>query len=342
MSQRDQPQPSRAGQPGDDFSRITGIGLKRARLLRDAGILTFHDIARHTPDEIAEITGVSAEIIASQNWIGQARDLAEPQPELSRPGQDYAAFHIEVLLDSDNRVRRTKIYKYRTDFNDHWGGWDEERLLTFLRERIPVLETQQPADDDQLEPLPVPSPDQTPATVASDAGQAPETVASDIQQPPAAPPSESLLETFVIIEELAPLRDGQVNYFRHNDEPVTARLSLRIKPAASTLESGAECAVEISARKLGSRERLTVGTTRRAVRVNDRVSFELTGPPLPSGLYGLVATVSIYPTGQAPQAPPLYSRSTRGDLLQVADAPDHAVPASEATPLSSYARTPGI
>jgi hypothetical protein len=72
-----------------------------------------------------------------------------------------------------------------------------------------------------------------------------------------------------------------------------------------------------------------VGTAHGSIRGNDPVSYELTGQPLPAGLYRLVTTVDIYPTRHSPQEPPLYSRTVFGDLLQIADAPAHIQSASK-------------
>jgi hypothetical protein len=322
MPQRDRPKPNKASQPGDDFRKIAGIGPVLAQRLWDAGILSYHDLGRHTPEEIAavltDMAGISPERIASQNWIGQASDLAGPPPEQSGPRQHYAAFHIEFLLDSDNSVRRSKVHHHQTDANDAWPGWDEERLLSFLRDRIPLAVAQRPADIAGAGPPLARAPSEPPATIPSNASQ-----------PPAAAPSESLPPSFLVIEELAPVRDSQISYIQHIDEPISVRLTLRIDPTDGPVGAAFECGVEISARKLGSHERLPVGTTHGSIRGNDPVSYELTGPPLSAGLYRLVAIVDIYPTSHSPQEPPLYSRTVFGDLLQVADAPAHLQPASE-------------
>jgi hypothetical protein len=322
MPQRDHPQSNHAGQPGDDFCKITGIGPVRAQRLWDAGILTYHDLGKRTPEEIAavltDIAGMSAERIASQNWIGQARDLAGPPPEPSGPRQHYAAFHIEFLLESDNSVRRTKVHHHQTDANDAWPGWNEERLLSFLRDRVPLAVAQRPADNAGPGPPPARAPSEPPAAVPASASQ-----------PPAAAPSESLPPSFLAIEELAPVRDSQISYIQHIDEPISERLRLRINPDDGPHGAAFECAAEISARKLGSHERLPVGTAHGSIRGNDPVSYELTGQPLPAGLYRLVTTVDIYPTRHSPQEPPLYSRTVFGDLLQIADAPAHIQSASK-------------
>jgi hypothetical protein len=55
-----------------------------------------------------------------------------------------------------------------------------------------------------------------------------------------------------------------------------------------------------------------------AIRIDEPLSVELTGRPLPTGLYRLVATVGIYPVGHTPKSRPLSSRRALGELIQVA------------------------
>src|SRR6266545_4105800 len=86
----------RAGgsQGADDFRLISGIGPAVESRLHSAGILTFAQLAALSPDDIAALvaglTGLSAERIVKQGWIGQARELAaemasEPQPDEATP-----------------------------------------------------------------------------------------------------------------------------------------------------------------------------------------------------------------------------------------------------------------
>jgi hypothetical protein len=55
-----------------------------------------------------------------------------------------------------------------------------------------------------------------------------------------------------------------------------------------------------------------------AVQVDEPLSVELTGEPLPRGLYRPEATVLIYPTNHAPDSEPLHGRRASGALIQVA------------------------
>jgi hypothetical protein len=203
VTQSGDPRSSSTGPSGDDFRKIDGIGRILERRLWDAGILTYSDLGQRTPEEIAAIlpstAGISAERIASQ-----ARGLAEHPPEASVPRQHYAAFYIEFLLESDNSVRGTRVHHHQTDVREAWAGWDEEKLLAFLRDRIPLSAAATPG-------AAIPPGNAEPAS----AGQSP------------APAPGWLPSWSLTIEELAPIRDGQPSHTLPSGEPRSVRLTMR-------------------------------------------------------------------------------------------------------------------
>jgi hypothetical protein len=316
MPQRDDPKPSSTGQSGDDFQKIARIGRTRAERLRNAGILTYNDLARRSPEEIAAETGISAELIARENWTGQARELAGPLSEVSVPRQHQSTFHVDFLLESDNRVRRTKVRHHQTDASDTWPGWDEEKLLSFLRDHIPLPAAATPAEPPGPEPAPVQAPDQEPVSVPAAPTSRP------TPRAPERPPSWSLS-----IDELVSIREGQRNYIRGPGEPNSVRLTMRISPAGKLSHDTFDFSATIAARTFGGRERSSLGTTQGTIRVSDPLSVEVAGAALPVGDYRLVATVDIYPAGHSPGEPPLHSQGISGDLLHVGDPPLGSAPA---------------
>jgi hypothetical protein len=312
MPARDRPTSNHAGQPGDDFQEITGIGSVVAQRLQDAAILTYEDLARRTPEEIAPIAGKPAKTIASQNWIGQARELAGPSPELSVPRQYYAAFQVEFLLESDNRVRRTKVRQHKTDVTDAWPGWDAERLIAFLRDRIPLAMATRTADTLDVDLPQMRPPDEPPASVPSvPASQASPAVLA-----------EELPASFLEIEELAPTRDGQRSYVSRADEPNLVRLTLNVNRIDRPIPDIFDFSATIAARKLGGHDRVHLGTSQGTIHVSEPLSVQVVGPSLSTGLYRLVVTVDIYPADHATDEAPLYSHSASGNLMQVADIPE--------------------
>jgi hypothetical protein len=221
---------------------------------------------------------------------------------------------VEFLLESDNHVRRTKVRHHQSDARDAWAGWDEERLLTFLRARIPLPAAETPADAPGPEPAHVQAPDQAPAEEQASVPARPTSRPSS--PAPERPPSWSLS-----IEELAPVRDDQRSYARGPGEPNSARLTMRINPARPLSHDSFDYSATIAARTFGGHDRSLLGTTQGTIRVSDPLSVKVTGPALPAGQYHLVATVEIYPAGHSPEDPPLHSQGVSGDLMRVTDAP---------------------
>ena len=60
----------------DDLTRIRGIGAGIQYRLNRGGVWTFAQLVRMTPEEIAEITGISIEGVIGRRMIEQARELA--------------------------------------------------------------------------------------------------------------------------------------------------------------------------------------------------------------------------------------------------------------------------
>ena len=307
MTHSGDPQSSSTGPSGDDFRKIDGIGRVRERLLWDAGILTYGDLGLRTPEDIAALlpstAGISAELIASQNWTGQARELAEHAPEASDVRQHYATFHVEFLLDSDDRVRGTRVQHHQTDARAAWAGWDEDKLLTFLRDRIPVPAAATPAD-----------------------APGPEPAQAQPGEPAQAPAPGWPLSWSLSVEELAPVRDGEPSHTLPPGEPRTVRLTMRINPAGAPARDSFDFSATITARSFGGHDRSPVGTTHGTVRVGDPVSVEVTGPALPADLYRLVAAVDIYPADHSPEEPAVYHKRVSGDLMRVSANLDAVAP----------------
>ena len=329
MTQRGDPQSSSTGRSGDDFRKIDGIGPVLERRLWDAGILTYNDLGQRTPEEIAAIlpptVGISAERIANQNWTGQARELAETASDAlaetasdaSVPHQHYAAFHFVFLLESDNSVRGTRVHHHQTDAREAWAGWDEEKLLTFLRDRIPLPAAASPADAPDVEPTETQT-DEPTQTQARD--QEPASVEPAPASQPSAPVPDSLPPLSLSIEELAPIRDGQRSNLSPN-KPTSVRLTMRINPIGAPIHDTFDFSATIVARRFAGHDRSPIGVAHGTVRVREPVSVEVTGPALPADLYRLLATVEIYSADHSPEEPPLYRMRASGDLMRVADTP---------------------
>ncbi len=323
MTQRGDPKSSSTGPSGDDFRKIDGVGRRFEQRLWDAGIFTYKDLAQRTPEEIAAVlapmAGISPERIASQ-----ARELAGSPPEAPVPRQHYAAFHVEFLLESDNSVRRTKVLHHQTDARDAWSGWDGERLLSFLRDRIPLPAAATPADAPGVEPTEAQTDEPAQAEITD---QEPASVEPAPPGQVSAPAPDWLPSWSLSIEELAPIRDGQPSHTLSPNEPSSVGLTMRINPTATPIHDTFDFSATVAARRFGGHDRSRLGTTHGTIRVSDPVSVEVTGPALPADLYRLVVAVDIYPANHSPEEPSLYQKRASGDLMRVVDVPLGSAPA---------------
>lgn len=158
------PAPLAAGATGgdpDNFKLISGIGPGIEKRLHSADIRSYAQLAALSPAQLAAIIGkanLTEERIAKSGWIERARELADQEgpaasafaPETIRLSaadvaeeappegvgrQHYASFMIELLLEADQRVRRT-IVKYLRGVHGateaKWGGWDGPALIDFI------------------------------------------------------------------------------------------------------------------------------------------------------------------------------------------------------------------
>jgi hypothetical protein len=311
MAQRGDPASSSTGQPGDDLQKIDGIGRKFEQRLRDAGIFTYKDLARRSPEEIATILAPMAGI-SPQRIARQARELAGPPPDASAARPHQVTFHVEFLVESDDRVQHTKISHHRTNASDDWPGWDEEKLLTFMRTRIPLPAASTSSVTPRPEAAQAQVPEQTPESIPTGPAGRPS---------PSAPATERPPSWSLSFEELAPVRDDQRRYTRGPNEPSSARLTMRINPAGTLSHDTFDYSATIAARTFGRRHRSPLGTTKGTIRVSDPISVTVTGTALRVGLYQLVGTVDIYSPGHSPGEPPLHRQSVYGDLMRVANPP---------------------
>lgn len=76
MTPRDPAQSTPAGKAGDDFQKIAGIGAGIERRLHSAGILTYHDLAARSPEEIAASLAGMAGLSAAHRQPGLGRSGA--------------------------------------------------------------------------------------------------------------------------------------------------------------------------------------------------------------------------------------------------------------------------
>ncbi|MFL5805359.1 MAG: helix-hairpin-helix domain-containing protein [Roseiflexaceae bacterium] len=310
----------------DDFKRIRGIGPNIAQRFYVAGILTFDQLATRSPAALAElvgdIAGMSADLIAKKDWIGQARALAagrhpayedildqEPAAALAEDTtpaarQHYATFTVELLLDEVNDVRRTRATHIQGGAEDAWAGWQAERLVDFFARSAAVR-----------------SPQAEPAPTIAEAAPTPTGV--EVEPAPvvttAAPPAPQLAKAELHVRALELLLDGTggPHSLLHHDQPFEVGLTLDLNGVAAPTGQPLAYSAEIYAKDLRRHARHSIGEARGTLAVAETVALRVSGADLPCGIYRLEAAVIVTtPAGEA-RARKQLTAFREGGLVQV-------------------------
>lgn len=136
----------------DDFKVIHGIGPGIESRLHAAGIRTYAQLASLTPDQAATflsgLVGMTSKRVSDQDWIGQASKLTPGElmeyPDDEAVRQHYATYTVELLLDEDNGVRRTRTMHIQSKVEETWAGWDRHRLVDFFIQHADLKIFEQP------------------------------------------------------------------------------------------------------------------------------------------------------------------------------------------------------
>ncbi len=95
----------------DDLQKIKGIAQKTADVLNHLGIYRYSDLAEFTPDRLAdqlkpELPFISALRIENEDWLGQARKLAERHAEATggNPLNDQAGNSHQVPEETPDKA----------------------------------------------------------------------------------------------------------------------------------------------------------------------------------------------------------------------------------------------
>jgi Helix-hairpin-helix domain len=265
----------------DDLQQIAGIGTALAARLTEAGVLRYRDLASRTPEQLAAMARMPAGKITSQDWIGQALRLAGDARAEPEDQQKYATFHVELLIDADNTVRRTKTRHYQTDTEDSWPGWDDEQLIAVIRRKA-ALDAPAPA----------------------------------LASAPAEP--QSTQAPLVQVDGPCPAEEGSRGTFRLAGQPTAVRMTLQVGHIDGADAGNVDFIAEVAARPVGNSNRHPLATASGAITVGQPVNLELAGPALPPGTHRLEAAVAIYTHLHEPAARPLYRHRILGDLVHIA------------------------
>jgi hypothetical protein len=313
MSEHTHPGPAQP-RTADDLQKITGIGPVLAKRLREAGITSYQDLATIRAERIAELLGggggISVERITSQDWAGQAQRLAGSATANPLEHQRYATFHVELLIDSDGEVRRTKVRHYQTDSEDNWAGWDQEQLAAVIAGRAGLTFTQVSPGGSGTRNGSGRADVREPATGPGISHGYP-------PRPKAAPSRQPSPPPHIHVDGPRPTGAGPQRNFRNENQPFQVLVTVRAEPADATSPDDLDLSVEIMSRTAGTGIQHLLGTVRKIIDVAQPFDAELTVPPLPPGLHTLHAVVTVYPRDYKAEDELLCGYRNQGELVYV-------------------------
>ncbi|HEY9088624.1 MAG TPA: hypothetical protein VIO36_10680 [Anaerolineaceae bacterium] len=313
------------GQPvGDDFTRIHGIGPGIAARLNGAGILRFTQLASLSAEEIVAATGsligLTVDRVEQQDWAGQARELSETEfePLIDESGGHlhYATFTVELLLDEENRVRRTRLVNVRAGDENVWVGWDADRLVQFFTGQA-GLRAEPPAPA-QVETSPAAEfLQETQAPGLPDKPPAPETIISAVEEAPAAEKAQPL--DLVEIDRLAALhpQTGLHDRALPCDQPFTLTMTLGVAQTGLSKGTPLRCKALAAAKDLSSGARLILAEWDEVCALSEKIEINYNHLGLPKGIYRMEAAVTLYPEEEPFPGSQQFAAFREGELLQV-------------------------
>lgn len=132
----------------DDFRQIKGIGPATEARLHASEIYTYTQLTAVSPQTLAKLLpGFTAERIQQEDWLGQAEALqtTTDSAEDGDNGQRYATFTVELLLDKDNSVRRTRVVHVQEESKKSWSGWQPKAVKQFIAKQAGVAQKRKAA-----------------------------------------------------------------------------------------------------------------------------------------------------------------------------------------------------
>jgi hypothetical protein len=315
-----------AAPPGaDNFQILEGIGPGIERRLHSAGILTYMQLAALSPAEVArlvaDVAGMSAERIANWDWVGQASGLAAnsaasvPTQDMPAPSatetydeaadktrQHIERFRVELLLDEDNKVRRTRVAHVQSSGDDTWdeawAGWKNTHLLNFIVQR--ALRNLQPTEPSN----PVAPP--TELALLSTPAVEPAVLDAEVVEPAlpsvAAVDDSQLAASRVVglagrlrltALDMLPGASAASHGILPYGQPFDIRIVLDFSDVSGTSRDPLGYVATVYAKSLRSGSRRIIAEERSAIVPAADGTITLRGTTPPQGIYRLEATVAL-------------------------------------------------
>jgi hypothetical protein len=311
----------------DDLQRIDGIGQGIANRLYKAGVYTFADLAGLSLDQlisyVGKIGGLSAERIAREDWIGQARALAEAeeaallkedvvQPEALETFDDSeiagirrrnATFTTKLVLNEDHEVNYTRVVHLESMAEDAWVGWQGDRLNDFFVRYANL----------RLDPAAIVEP----AAMVEAAELAPVDRAPELEAPQTSLPPANGLSGELRLDDLEISNPGTAGArsIISAGQPIEVVLAVDCSEVVAPGDIALGYLAAVYAKSLAGGSRQTLGEARGALVPTGRVLVALQGMAPPQGIYRLEAMVTLETT--APSLGSDLVAFLEGGLLQV-------------------------
>jgi len=326
----------------DDFKIIRGIGPLYEKHLHAAGIDTFAQLAKLSPEDIAtHIPNLSASQIRKQGWILQARKLTSNKTEskprkkkiaVSETSQHYENFTLEFLLNEKNKLRRLRIMHVQSGDVETWADWNPEELSGFLTRHTGARLVQaKPITPVTIPPEPVVVPAQPIAKPDTDSEKAdfslpiktesisptpPETPAPQLQPIPTIPKSTIIPIRLLEWANLPANSDQPVNSLPH-DQNFDVKLTLDITKASLPMNTQLDITGKLFAKKMGGGTRQAIGEIQRLIPSTPIIDLTIDSATLTQGLYRLEALIELNPAEAIKSANSKIDASFQGGLFQV-------------------------
>lgn len=290
----------------DDFKVIRGIGPTIERKLHDAGISTYAQLATMSPAKLASLFPdmklLSEDRIIQQDWVGQARVLADKYPaetivEREAPqqnGQHYAVFTVELLLDEMNAVRRTRVMHVQSQQENTWAGWDDRRLIRYFIGKA------------ELPPAPL---------QAAPSGS--EVVVETVQTQGSL--GEAGLSGHLRLKrlEVRPSGADRQTITMAQDQPIDLHLTLDLSQVGLALSSPINYAVTVYTKSLSNGLLRSIGEAQGPVEKSDEINVIIKGALLPAGAHRLEAIAMVSPLSDDARTRPSHMAMLEGQIIKV-------------------------
>lgn len=272
----------------DDFTRIRGISPKIALRLYDAGIMTFSKLAAMTAEQIVgrigSSSGMTVDVVNKRDWIGQAAKLASHSflPSDTETSLHEVSYVLEFLLDSQNKVRQTKILHVKSNEEQLWEGWQSDRLVGFFagRTELSLPEEAKPRLEAAKTPPGEAPPEKRPAKASLPA-----------QSPASTPFAVAALQK---LETLAAKTLQPAHSFR-SDEDFLVRLSVESAGAAPPPGLEVDYQATIMAKRLGGKRDPFIVKAQGTVAMTKHLLIDVKREALPPGIYRMAAAIALRP-----------------------------------------------